>query len=89
MGGDVDARHNLGVYEAFAGNMDRAMKHLMISTGSGYTHSLENIKQKFMIGQATKDHYATALRVDQAYLVEIKSSQRDEAATFDDEFKYY
>ena len=45
-------------------------------------------------GQATKDVYANAFRSYQAYLVEIKSTQRDEAAaaggtTFNDENKYY
>ena len=89
MGRDADARHNLGNAEGRIGNMDRAVKHFMIAAGSGYYDSLENIKRMFMNGHATKDDYAKALRVYQAYLVEIKSPQRDEAALFDDEFKYY
>jgi hypothetical protein len=56
------ARHNLGVKEARAGNMDRAlMQHIMIATGFGYTRSLEHIKLMFMCGDATKDDYAKAL----------------------------
>ena len=43
----------------------------------------------FMNGDATKDDYAKALRVYQTYLVEIKSAQRDEAAAFNDAYKYY
>jgi TPR repeat protein len=31
MGGHVRARHNLGIVEGSAGNMNRAMTHLMIS----------------------------------------------------------
>ena len=89
MGGHVDARHNLGVFEGRAGNMDRALKHYMIAAGCGYTDSLEKIKQMFMNGDATKDDYAKALRAYQANLVEIKSPQRDEAAAFDDDYKYY
>ena len=89
IGGHVVARHNLGVSEYDAGTMDRALKHYMISAGFGDNDSLENIKQMFINGDATKDDYAKALRVYQAYLVEIKSPQRDEAAAFNDEYDYY
>ena len=89
MGGHAMARHNLGVFEKRAGNMNRALKHDMIGAGSGYTQALEQIKQMFMNGRATKDDYAQALRVYQAYLVEIKSPQRNEAAAFSDDYKYY
>ena len=40
-------------------------------------------------GHATKDDYAKALRAHQAYLDEIRSDQRDEAAALDKYFKYY
>ena len=89
MGGQVLARHNLGVFENLAGTMDRALKHFMIAAGSGYYDSLENIKQMFMNGDATKDDYAKALCVYQKNLVEIKSPQRNEAAAADDDYKYY
>ena len=89
MGRLVDARHNLGCFEARTRNMDRALKHFMIAVGFGHTGCLENIKQMYVDGDATKDDYTKALRAYQAYLVEIKSPQRDEAAAFNDEFKYY
>ena len=88
MGGDTGARHNLGALEFNAGNMDRALKHDMIAAGSGY-NSLENIKQMYKDGDATKDDYTKALRAYQANLVEIKSPQRDEAAASIENFKYY
>jgi len=69
--------------------MDRALKHFMIAAGSGCTDSLEKIKQMFMYGDATKDDYTKALRSYQANLVEIKSAQRNEAAAYSDEYKYY
>ena len=72
-----------------ARNMDRALKHFMIAAGSGITDSLEIIKQMFINGDATKDDYAKALQAYQAYLVEIKSPQRDEAAASIENFKYY
>ena len=89
MGGDADARCNLGALGFNAGNWDRALKHFMIAAGFGYTNSLGVIKQIFMNGDATKDDYAKSLQVYQAYLNEIKSPQRDEAAAFDDDYKYY
>ena len=89
MGGDVIARHNLGALEFNAGNMGRALKHFMIAVGFGCTGSLEIIKTMLMHGDATKEDYSRALRVYQASLNEIKSPQRDEAAAFDDNYKYY
>ena len=89
MGGDVYARYNLACFEEEAGDIDRALKHFMIAVGFGDNDSLEMIKQLFMKRYATKDDYAKALLSYQAYLVEIKSAQRDEAAAFDDAYKYY
>jgi len=89
MMGYVYARYYLGVYEKVEGNMDRALKHFMIAAGSGHTDSLKNIKEIFTDGHATKDDYGTALRARQSYLNEIKSIPRDEAAAFDEKYKYY
>ena len=89
MGGDIAARHNLGVSEKKEGNMDRALKHLMIAVEDGSTESLEKIKQLYTDEFATKDDYAKALRSHQAYLDEIRSDQRDKAAAFDNSYKYY
>ena len=86
---DAAARYNLGVLEGHAGNMSRALKHHTIAVGVGYSDSLELIKQMYKDGKATKDDYAEALRSYQSYLVEIKSAQRDEAAAFNDGYKYY
>ena len=89
MGGHVVARHNLGMSEGQTGNMDRALKHFMIAAKGGYSVSLEVIKQMFMNRDATKDDYSKALRAYQANLVQIKSPQRDEAAAYDNGYKYY
>jgi len=87
--GNVNARHNLGVEEYCAGNMDRALKHWVISVEGGHHDSLENIKVLYNIGYATKEDYTNALRAYQAYLDEIMSKQRDEAAAFNADWKYY
>ena len=88
IGGEVIARHNLGVIEQNKGIMDRALKHHMIAVGSGGTKSLEAVKHLYIKGKATKENYAEALRVYQAYLDDIRSDQRDAAATFSNEYKF-
>ena len=85
----IIARHNLGGLEYQSGNLDRALKHFMIAAGGGYKTSLSAIQEMFKRGVATKEDYAKALRAYQAYLGEIKSVQRNEAAAFSEEYKYY
>ena len=54
MQGHVEGRHNLGCDEGRKGNHDRAVRHFLISAKMGYMLSVENIKQRFMAGFATK-----------------------------------
>ena len=89
MGGNVYARHNLGIDEYVVGNYDRALKHYMIAVRGGFTRSVKNIQQMYMDGHATKDHYANTLRAHQAFINEIKSDQRDKAAALGDDYRYY
>jgi len=89
MGGDENGRNNLGCFYSSAGNYGSAIKHHMIAVGSGYNDSVKQIKQLYSSGHATKDDYATALTTYQAYLVEIKSDDRDKAAAYSDNYKYY
>ena len=89
IGGDAGARYNLGRLEACAGNLDRTIKHLLFAVVGGYEDALNKIQQMYKSGVATKDDYAKALRARQAYLDEIRSDQRDEAAAYDEKFKYY
>jgi len=89
MGGDAQARHNLGVYELNADNTYKATKHYMIAVRSGCNESLDTIRKMVTIGYATKDDYKKALESCQSYLDEIKSDPRDKAAAADEEYKYY
>ena len=89
IGGDLDARRNLGAYEENEGNMDRAIKHYMIAVRGGYDEPLKQIQQLYTNGHATKDDYTKALKAYQTYLGEIKSPQRDEAAAADERHRYY
>jgi len=83
------ARHNLGLIEMKAGNMDRGLKHYMIAVRSGHSECLNQIKELYTKGHATKEEYTKALKLYQTYLGEIKSDQRDKAAAADDGCRYY
>ena len=89
MGGNVYARCYLGVVEEEAGNTNRALKHYMIALEGGDDDSLKKIQKLYTNGHATKDDYAKALRAYQAYLAEIKSTQRDAAAAAHTNYRYY
>ena len=89
MNGSANARYNLGSMAMVAGNMDRAIKHYMIAVRSGDADSVEEIKDMYTDGQATKDDYTKALQLYQEYLGEIKSVQRDKAAAAREDYRYY
>ena len=83
MQGHVESRWNLGCYEINEkGNSERAAKHFLISAKMGHVGSVEEIKEMFMRGDATKDQYAEALRGYQAAAGEMKSHDRDEAKAY-------
>ena len=90
MGGNAEARYNLGVHEENAGNIERALKHYMIAVRDGDNDSLNRIQTLFRTNKrATKDDYSNALQAYQAYLREIKSDERDKAAAANEYYKYY
>ena len=89
MQGDSMARYNLGEMEEKEGNMERALKHYMIAVKDGENISLKQIKEFYSKGFATKEDYTRALQSYQAYLGEIKSKQRDEAAAARKDYRYY
>jgi len=89
IGGNVNARYNLGLEEEESGRMERALKHHVIAAGSGDSDSLNYIKDFYSNGHATKEDYTKALQSYQAYLGEIKSAQRDEAAAACEDYRYY
>ena len=80
MGGDPAARFNLGIIEENTGNMDRAVKHWMISAGAGHDKSLNAIRKCFLSGHATKDDFEKALRAHKGAKDEMQSDQREAAA---------
>ncbi|EJK60907.1 hypothetical protein THAOC_18674 [Thalassiosira oceanica] len=82
MQGHVISRHNLGSDEGQKGNYDRAVRHFLISAKMGYEDSLENIKDAFMAGLATKEQYAEALKGYHGAVEEMKSHDREEAKAY-------
>ena len=87
--GSVISRHNLGVKELNAGNFERALKHHMIAVRSGDTDSLTIIKDLYSDGLSSKEDYTKALQSYRTYLQEIKNEQRDKAAAFSEDYRYY
>jgi len=89
MGGSAASRYNLGEFERQDGNYHRALKHYMIAVAGGVHNALGRIQELYTDRRAAKEDYAKALRSYQAYLDEIRSDQRDEAAAADDDYTYY
>ena len=77
--GDVLSRDNLGCIEIELGNHDLALEHFLIAAKLGSQQSLNNIKDLFVKGLATKAVYAEALRGYQNAVEEMRSPNRDEA----------
>ena len=61
------------------GSHDRAVRHLLISAKVGSMVSVENIKNMFKAGIATKEQYTEALRGYQDAVEDTKSPEREEA----------
>ena len=80
--GHVESRYNLGCIEAKKGNVNRAVRHWLISAKMGRKESVENIRRAFMGGAATKEQYAEALKGYQDAVEEMKSHDRDEAKAY-------
>ena len=78
MGGEVNARVNVGCMEQRAGNDDIAVQHWMIAAKLGHETALDYVKKMFMLGEATKADYAAALRGYQSAAQQMRSPDRDE-----------
>jgi hypothetical protein len=61
---------------------------LAVMQGNNASRHDLDIKHLSIEGYATKEDYEHALRSFEEYTSEIKSSQRDEAAAFDEQFRY-
>ena len=82
MKGHVQSRDYLGIVEYDSWNHQLAVQHWMISAKMGYEKSLNDIKEMFKEGHATKAQYAEALLGYRDAVEETKSPQREEAKRF-------
>jgi TPR repeat protein len=82
IGGDPNARFNLGMHEAADGRYGRATKHFIIAAKLGYDKALGAVKKGFAYGDVSKEDYETALRGHQAAVDATKSTQRDAAEEY-------
>jgi TPR repeat protein len=79
IGGDPQARHDLGCHEELNGRSDRAVKHFIIAANLGYEASMKALLEAYKDGRITKDEYGSTLRTHQAAIEATKSSQREAA----------
>ena len=78
IGGHPSARCMLGDYEHSNGNIERAVKHWIISANLGYDDSITKLMEAFKNGFVEKDVLATTLRAHKAAVDATKSPQREE-----------
>ena len=82
IGGHPDARHNLARIEDDNGNVERAVKHLIIAANLGDEELMKELWNKFKDGNITKEELDATLSTHQAALDAMKSEQREEADAF-------
>ena len=81
-GGHPLARYNLGWNENKDGNIDRAVKHWIISATQGHDKSIKALMKEYKGGFVSKEDLAVALRAHQAAVDATKSPQRLEAEEY-------
>ena len=79
IGGNPEARHDLGIFEGKNGMPQRSIKHFVIAANMGHDKSLSALKDFFKEGFVTKDDFEAALRGHKAAVDATKSPQRNEA----------
>ena len=79
IGGHPIARFNVGILEFNNDNVERAIKHWIISAAQGEAKSIKKLMEAFKYGFLGKDDLASALRANQAAVDATKSPQRKAA----------
>jgi TPR repeat protein len=77
IGGNPYARHNLAIIEEWNGNIERAVKHLIIAANLGHDKAMKELWKHYSAGHITKEELETTLRTHQAAIDAMKSSDRD------------
>ena len=79
IGGDPNARHNLGCVEGNNGRTERAIQHIIIAANMGHDGSLETVEKFCAQGMISKDVFAETLRTHHEAVDAMKSPQREKA----------
>ncbi len=79
IGGHPIARYNLAVTEEGNGNIESAVKHLIIAANLGLEQPMKELWTMFKHGYITKEELDATLRANHAAINATKSSQREEA----------
>jgi hypothetical protein len=82
IGGQPDARFNLGAIEEKNGNTERSVKHLIIAAKLGYEKSMKALWDHYSLGNITKEDLDATLRTHHAAINEMKSPEREAAEAF-------
>ena len=79
MGGHPDARLELARDDMENGNIERAVKHLIIAANLGDEGSMKELWAHYSKGNISKEDLDATLRTHHAAINEMKSPERDEA----------
>eukprot|EP00985_Skeletonema_marinoi_P020430 scaffold12160_cov75-Skeletonema_marinoi.AAC.2 len=82
IGGHPSARYNIGVNEGNNGNIERAVKHWIISANLGHDGSIKSLMTTYREGFVSKEDLASALRAHKTAVDANKSTQRNLAEEF-------
>jgi len=77
--GHPEARYNLGFNEGKIGNIERAVKHYIITASHGENDAVTVLKKGYRVGQISREDFAATLRAHQAAIDAAKSTQREAA----------
>ena len=77
MAGHEVARNNLGTMEAQSGNIERAVKHWMISSSAGHYAAMHNMLVAFNKGLVSRNAIAPILTAYNNACAEMRSEARD------------
>ena len=80
--GHPTARFNLGILDRNSDRFERARKHFIIAANLGDHDSLNELRELYADGHASKEDYAAALRGYQTVVEATKSPQREEAEAY-------
>ena len=79
MAGNEDARNNLGTKEYKLGNVERAVKHWMISASAGDYDAMQCLLIAFNKGLVSRDAIDSTLTAYNNACLEMRSEARDAA----------